>query len=437
MKCSSGYELHSPTGLCMPIPITTISKAAQAASTTTTSAVGVCATASVATSVLKSSSPTAMWSLFNQLQMLILLLVVENYVPIDVKDAIIQQDFAMFNFDFIPVAEIPFVNWPTKWIDYEQQNDILKELGLEWQSTFNNLLSLMMMLIIIIFVHAAVKLSPTFKQRKKSKNENKCRRYMRNTRRKVLEYFMYGLYIRLIMEAHQSFLLSGISELDSFSFNSTISIISALFAIIIVTLSVMLVVKAYYMVYKDWSNFDADSKFVFMEFYADIKDNKWARLYTPLLLTRRLLFIIIVLLCGSIGRDAVFSTLLFIQVLYFAVMIKLRPFEELESNIVELTNEAFYLVFVTLMLALDGESMWEGTMTTLFVSLITANSLVLLLINMVFLTITIIQAIKNCRKKQNQKTKVVSIHIDHTNKDEKVSPLPPLTLYSLKNQRTR
>lgn len=87
-----------------------------------------------------------------------------------------------------------------------------------------------------------------------------------------------------------------------------------------------------------------------MEYYADVRTSHWARCYTSLLLTRRLVFVVIVLLVNFISSEFVFSLLLGIQLLYLGVLLMIRPFEEIENNLVELTNEMFFLVFIVLML---------------------------------------------------------------------------------------
>jgi hypothetical protein len=316
-----------------------MSSSAQSASTATTTAVGVSTSATIATSALKASSPTAMWSLFNQLQMLILLLLVnDSYVPTDVSEYIKQQGFAMLNFNFIPTTEIPYLNFPTDWMDYEQNNETLKQLGLKWRSTFNNLFSFMVTLIVIVVIHLTLAVSPTCR----SKNEeqvSKCKKIWMRVKSKSLEYLLYVLYVRLLLESNQAFLLSGISEIDSFRIDSVASIVSLCFAIIIVIFSVFLALKAYHMLYKHWNNYDKDRKFLFMEYYADIRQNKWARIYTSVLLSRRLLFIIIILLFTFFHRNTIFGILLGIQVLYFIQLLIIRPFEEIENNLVELTNE--------------------------------------------------------------------------------------------------
>jgi hypothetical protein len=259
-------------------------------------------------------------------------------VPTDVSEYIKQQDFSMLNFNFIPTTEIPYLNFPIEWMDFEQNNENLEQFGLEWRSTFNNLFSFMVTLTVIVTIHLALVVSPTYRRRNQEQ-VSKCKMIWMKVRSKSLEYFKYVLYVRLLLEANQAFLLSGISEIYSFSIDSVASIISLCFAIIIVIFSVFLALKAYLMLSKHWKNYDKDRKFLLMEYYANIRQNKWARIYTSALLSRRLLFIIIILLFTFFHRNTIFGILLGIQMLYLIQLLIIRPFEELENNIVEITNE--------------------------------------------------------------------------------------------------
>jgi hypothetical protein len=89
MTCSKGYEVNWADGTCkLTSENEEMSPIAKSTSATTTSAVAVSASAAIATSALKANSPMGLWSLFNQLQMLILLLLVDDFVPVDVNDYI-------------------------------------------------------------------------------------------------------------------------------------------------------------------------------------------------------------------------------------------------------------------------------------------------------------------------------------------------------------
>jgi membrane protein implicated in regulation of membrane protease activity len=113
-----------------------------------------------------------------------------------------------------------------------------------------------------------------------------------------------------------------------------------------------------------------------------------------------------------LGKDAILIILLTIQIIYTTQLLIIRPFSELENNIVEIINEMFYCAFVGLMLYLDGEEMWTSEMIHLFIGLITLNSLVitaimlgnLLLVTLVFFFLSLIKCwIKRRTKNRNKK----------------------------------
>jgi hypothetical protein len=367
------------------------------------------------TSGMKASSPTGMWSLLNQLQMLILLLLVNSYVPTDVSENILQQDFAMMNFNFLKIHEVPYLNYPTTWMDFAQKDEMLNKLGFKSRSTFTNLYSFVLTLILIAFIHALLAWSTNCK-RKDLKKMTKLRTLFSSIRSKVLSFLMYSLYVRLFLQAHQSFLLSGLSEIYLFNIDRPASIISIVIAIIFIIFSLFLVIKAYYMLYRHWNGFEQNQEFFFMEYYADIRDSKWARCYTSALLTRRLIFIVVILLFRFLNRDCIFGILLAVQFFYLLQLLVIRPFKELENNIVETVNEVFYITFISLMLYLDGDAMWTETMTAFFVSLITANSLVITIILLsnfnvdliAFFVIALIKWWRN-REKESKSKKLIKV----------------------------
>jgi hypothetical protein len=226
---------------------------------------------------------------------------------------------------------------------------------------------------------------------------------------------MYSLYVRLFLLAHQSFLLSGLSEIYLFNIDSPASIISIVIAMAFIVFSLFLVIKAYYMLYRHWNGFEQNQEFFFMEYYADIRESKWARCYISALLTRRLIFIVVILLFTFIKRDGIFGILLAVEFFYLLQLLVIRPFKEFEKNIVETVNEVFYITFISLMLYLDDDAKWTETMTAFFVSLITANSLVITIIllsnlnvNLIaFFIITLIKWWKG--KNENQFNKVINV----------------------------
>lgn len=56
--------------------------------------------------------------------------------------------------------------------------------------------------------------------------------------------------------------------------------------------------------------FDKDKKFFFMEMFADVKNTKWARLYSFMLFTKRVIMVFLIILLLKAPRAVVFSLIL-------------------------------------------------------------------------------------------------------------------------------
>ena len=161
----------------------------------------------------------SLWSLVNQLQMLILFLLIDTYIARDVRSFIQNQEFSLFSFAFIPFVEIPYVNAPADWMEQEQEVEELELLGLESSRTFNNMYSLFGIFSTSILIHLCLKASPKLPWR-----------WYRFLRVKLLEYFMNGYYIRLLLAANEFMILSSVSEIKQFEVSTPQGQISFMFA---------------------------------------------------------------------------------------------------------------------------------------------------------------------------------------------------------------
>jgi hypothetical protein len=104
----------------------------------------------MASSLMSNNSPTAIWSLVNQLQMITLLMLTDSFTPEDFISYQEGTSFINLNFDFIPVYNVPYVNWPAVKLDTKLDDRKLNASGMNSQSTFVNLFSTIVMLLIAI-----------------------------------------------------------------------------------------------------------------------------------------------------------------------------------------------------------------------------------------------------------------------------------------------
>lgn len=92
----------------------------------------------VVTSLLNSSSPMAIWSMANQIQILMLLLLTHSSLPADVITFISSNSLFSFNKNFLPFENNFLSKIPLDWMGRAQTNIGLADMGIESGSSFNN-----------------------------------------------------------------------------------------------------------------------------------------------------------------------------------------------------------------------------------------------------------------------------------------------------------
>jgi hypothetical protein len=110
------------------------------------------------------SSPQGSWSMINQFQIFILLPMLGAYMPFEVINFITGMGFTLFSFDFIPYKEIPGIKHTIQFLDYDQTDEYLDEVGIESGSSLINHISLILIFgligiahVIIIPIHSILK----------------------------------------------------------------------------------------------------------------------------------------------------------------------------------------------------------------------------------------------------------------------------------------
>ena len=96
--------------------------------------VGVGIALSAGASALSMNSPTSMFSLFNQFQLLILLPMIPDFIPMKLKNFITGLSFTLFYFDFIPTDWVPKIKEVGSWVSVPQTRKYFNEIGINSQS---------------------------------------------------------------------------------------------------------------------------------------------------------------------------------------------------------------------------------------------------------------------------------------------------------------
>jgi cysteine-rich repeat protein len=359
-------------------------KVSSASETTQTAIFGL-AGITVALSFTNSSSLSSLWSIINQLQILILLILIKGYVSDNAKLYLTNQRFALVTINFYgDSSEDGFFDS----LASEQEDEDLKSIGVLTSSAFVNILSILMIVIPVVWFHILLIL---LKSKNLKQSENKMVRKYFLLRKKLHNILKCNFYVRISLLWNESFLLSSTSEIRHFikrligdpSSPTTLEFISFVLAILILTCCLLLIFISIKDYIKVREKNEIDKTYLFISFYSYQKKNKWARMFTSALLVRRALFwIIVISLLGRDSKTLVFCLLLFIQVIYLGQLAIIRPFEPLKVNLVEIINEVFILIFIFIFFMVGGGRYEDSnsTVVTLVILGIVINAIILALI---------------------------------------------------------
>ena len=322
---------------------------------------------------------SSLWSLINQLQLLMFLTLLDTFIHEDVLAFIEGYDFVLINFNFIALRDIPIINIPSDSMNVEQPFEPLSALDLESRSTITNCYSLILMIVSVFGFHLI--LNHLLKNFDLTQYSGKIERIWNKFRLGTLDYLFYAFYTRLFLEAYESLLFASIGELRVFDTSKVAYIFSIITAFVLLGFCLILLATSTGYFIKNFKNYNAKSKFFFQEIYADLRNNSWARIYTPIQILRRLIYALIVLACSSWGRDFQFISFIIFQLAYMGAFAFAKPFEELYSNIIESMNEIFFFVLIIIFYASNSESAWKLT-RILTLQLMSLNTLLICLVTL-------------------------------------------------------
>ena len=232
----------------IPQSVESLSQASQAA-------LAAGAGLTVVNSFFSLSSPLAMWMIASQLQLLLLLLLTDTFIPPGVAQVLTQNAFAMFSFDFnryLKIGTIPYIGWPEKKLDFEQANSELYQIGIESGSTFVSSYGLSCVMLIIIFIHLLLTCVKICCMPKYYIKRNNCFSKFVNF---VDKLFGFTIYIRLLVEAHQVMILASFSEIYRWDNSDITKTISLVLAITIMAISTIFFVFSLWMILHPEENY--------------------------------------------------------------------------------------------------------------------------------------------------------------------------------------
>ena len=344
-------------------------------STVTNSVVGAVAGVTVVFSFWNMSNLQGIWITMNQFQLILLLLLTNSNIPKAIINYLTGMKATTCSLNFIPFKDLPGFSYLVGWFDYSINNQSLNYFGVFSGSTFVNIFALIWAVILIGVAHiwylCLFKRLLTWCEERPT-----CIKYLN----KVYQLLTFTIYIRLILEANIFIMLTSLSEIKSWNTASASKIASLIIAIIWEILWIALLVLTFMHWIYNRKLENIDHYMPLKAFFDGLKHQSKARLYSTVLLLRRVFLTTFLIIGSSISSIGIIIPMMIIQFVYLSLFIIVRPHSWVKDNVLEITNEVYYFVLIVLLVHFNSDSRWNGTAESVYFCLIVSNSIIIVLI---------------------------------------------------------
>ena len=121
--------------------------------TTTQGSSGVTVFLTIFSIIISNSSPFAIWAMSKQLQLLLLVVIIEWYIPTAVLQYLTGIKLALFNLNFIPYDKFKVVSDIMGYLNYEESNYRFLRIGYNSQLSLRNNLGILLSILSFIILN--------------------------------------------------------------------------------------------------------------------------------------------------------------------------------------------------------------------------------------------------------------------------------------------
>ena len=338
-------------------------------STVAQATIGAIVVVTSLSSLLSGASLQSLWSLVNIIQLTMLLPLTQAFIPQPVIEYLTGMAFLNFNFAFIPLSDIPIVVD----LDFEVYSGYVNDIGVQSASTFVNHILVILLLIMIVIWHSLLAWMQKITESKKKK------KWYNKLLNKIIDALTFGVYIRIFIESFQIMLISSLYEIKHFRTKNALYIISLVYAFIVLMLSVGLLL----LMLTEWLRSKTPRTFqkqkYFKELFNGVKPQWFSRSFTLFNFWRRTLLILWVTFL-TMNKGLNIGMFVGIQVLYFILIVVMRPLERVVDNIVEVFNEMWFSILWLGLTYLNSEDDWTKDFEKTYYYILFTNTLIVSLI---------------------------------------------------------
>lgn len=217
-------------------------------------------------SLINSSASQGTFSMFNSVQLLLLLPLIGAYLPEKVISYITSMNFSLLNFNFLRWNETPEIESETSKMDIYQKDEYLKDIGLESGNALINIMTLMGISLIIPVIHIIFILS--YCLIKKKYNQKKCwHRFILS----IYKRLTFGYYIRYFYEIYLLAMLVALTSLYHLNKYDANNYVSLGISVLLVIFWALLILLGSYQSFKANSKKKYSKMRYFVEFFNGVK----------------------------------------------------------------------------------------------------------------------------------------------------------------------
>ena len=173
-------------------------------------------------------------------------------------------------------------------------------------------------------------------------------------------------------------LLSCTSEIKRFNTSSLSSIISLIFSFVFAFICVWFITISFL----SWTKYEVSENvpenYPFKEFFNGIALKSSAKLYSTLFLLRRMTLVSLLIFGSSLNNIYLVAPMIVCQTVYLILVVAIRPFKEVKNNVIEISNEWFYLILVSILAYYNETSRWSQSIQSVYLGIIIMNSVTII-----------------------------------------------------------
>lgn len=305
-----------------------------------------------------------------------LLLLTGTFIPAAFKTYIQGMDYMQSPFNFLSLEGLPQMNKFYSFFDFEVDESFI-EFGLDSGSALISNFTLLLTLaglVCISFIYAVIR---SLNQHKAVKSP-KCIKVWQF----FTQLFFFSLYIRVFITEDNHLLVTSLQEVYRSDVSSSARIISLIFAY---GLSIIWFALPVYCILEFCStrtSYNPDDYHRSKELFSGLKDTKAARIYPFIYTSRKLLFVVAIILFEAVPTTALMIFCVVLQFSYLATIVWMRCMEKVNHNLIETINESYLFFIIVLLTSLPDENNWNASLKTSLVTLLMSNTLVMLVITL-------------------------------------------------------